>query len=88
MLAMATTDDGWQRWHWWRRWQWHQRNSGYVGLDNNQLKASATVVEMVAVVAVALTETVAAVVAEVEANLSENRGSGGGIDSDGGRKLA
>ncbi len=43
---------------------------------------------MVAVVAVALTETVAAVVAEVEANLSENRGSGGGIDSDGGRKLA
>jgi hypothetical protein len=40
------------------------------------------VTKMVVWVAAAHAETVVAVVAEAEANISENRDSGGGIDSD------
>jgi hypothetical protein len=43
--------------------------------------------ETAVVVAVAHVETVVAVVAEAEADVAENRGSGGGVDSDGGGNI-
>jgi hypothetical protein len=47
-----------------------------------------TVAETGVVVAAAHAETVVAVVAEEEANVSEKRGSCGGINGDGGERLA
>jgi hypothetical protein len=55
---------------------------GTVGQTTINLKAESTVVESAVMVAVAHAETVAAVVAEAEANVGENRCSGGGIDAD------